>query len=873
MRKLGLWLGVVSLWITASGCAVGGSTGVNQTPGMTVSQQALSFGSVTVGSTATKSVTVSNTGNANLTISQVSVSGNGFSTSGLTPGLAVAPNTSATVAINFAPSAVGSSAGSLTITSSASTSPSVLPLSATGVTAATPTVSVTPTNLVFGNVNVGTSGTQSIAIQNTGSANLVVNSASVSGTGYTVSGMSAPVTVAPGGSTALAVSFTPSSTGTAAGNVSLSSNAQASPAAVALTGNGVSTASQPLTITQGALPQATVGQSYSATLQASGGKPGYTWSLASGQMPAGLTLAASGQVSGTPQTAGQSSVTVAVTDSSSPTPQTATISTTVIVGPAPLQISTTTLPNATVGTLFLALLAATGGKPPYQWSAASGSLPAGLTLGASSGQITGTPAQASSSSVSLEVTDASSATASATVPLTVDAGSSSGAQQAGCGSPDGLTLYDQSACGNVGDPYEGNGAPKTTSGTDAKGNSYLISGCVTNIAPKAATDVYTLTANIGSNAAAICLGESFQSSYPATINLAGFTMTGQLNIQTNADGGWIILNGTINCSLPSGCYYFYPQSTTWTTQSRAHHLTVHNSQAGSRDLYVEWDSGTSTYSGCLVRVDHVTLNPVVSAGRSYGISFVGGGPKTTGCFQADHNMITLPSDPNANAIQGISGYYVTLTAQYNYINNNDFIGGANGGDSYRAILCDGEGQAVIAPGPCLVTNNYINTQNSRAFRDRFYTNYTVQYNYFDHVRNDGRVGAVHIGEPDSGLDNDIGTVQNNTFVMQDGKSVYVANAVGPAISSNTVVCDTTNGCAAGSLFGFVDVLSEGGNPPPGSPSATFQNNAPSISLLPSAQIIVCDGVTTCSFNAGVKASATITNSGTASGGGLITIKQ
>jgi hypothetical protein len=856
MRKLALWLGVVSLWITASGCAVGGSTGVNQTPGMTLSQQALSFGSVTVGSTATKSVTLSNTGNANLTISQVSVSGNGFSSSGLTPGLAVAPNTSATVAINFAPSAAGSSAGSLTISSSASTSPSVLPLSATGVTAATPTVSVTPANLAFGNVNVGTSGTQSITIQNTGTANLVVNSASVSGTGYTVSGMSAPLTVAPGGSTALAVSFTPSNTGTAAGNVALSSNAQASPAAVALTGNGVSTASQPLTITQGALPQATTGQPYSATLQASGGKPSYTWSLASGQLPAGLTLAASGVASGTPQAPGQSNVTVAVTDSSSPTPQTATMSATVTVGAAPLQISTTNLPSATVGTLFLALLAATGGTPPYQWSAASGSLPAGLTLGASSGQITGTPTQASSSSVPLEVTDASSATASASVPLTVDAGSSSGPQQAGCGSPDGLTRYDQSTCGNVGDPYEGNGAPK---------NPTLITACG-SFSPTAG-QVYQVSQNIGSDPTAVCINFGFTGN-PYTLNLNGYTVTGQ--IKDNGGFGRTILNGTINCSVPdgsnTGCINYYPQTAKASAQSRFHHLTVHNSTAGSRDIYAEWDGGTTAYSGCQLRIDHVTLNPVVSGGRSYGISFVGSGARSPGCFQADHNMITMPSDPNANAIQGIVGYYMAMTAQYNYINNNNFVGGTNGGDSYRAILCDGEGQAVIAPGPCLVTNNYIDAENSRAFRDRFYANYNVQYNYFDHIRFDNRYGAIHIGEPDSGLDNDIGTVQNNTFVLQDGKAVYVAQTVGPVISNNTAVCDTTNGCAPRSLFGNADTL----NTTVGATDATWNNN-PSIANIALAvpQILVCDGSTNCTFNAGVKAASTVCNSGTPGGGGNI----
>ncbi len=676
-----------------------------------------------------------------------------------------------------------------------------------------------------------------------------------------------PATVAAGGSRALTVSFTPSSAGTDAGNVSLATNASASPS-VTMSGTGVTAATQPLTITQGALPAGTAGQAYSATLQASGGKPGYTWSLAAGQLPTGLSLAASGVVSGTPQAAGQSNVTVEVSDSSTPTPQTVTMAATVSVGAPALQISSTTLPSATVGTLFLALLAATGGTPPYQWSAATGSLPAGLTLDAASGQITGTPTQAGTDSLSLQVTDANSAAASATVPLTVAAGASNGPTQAGCGSPDGLTLYDQSTCGNVGDPYEGNGAPKTTSGKDGSGNSYLISSCLTTGLSPNNGDVYTLTANIGSDPTAVCLNFGF-TGHSYTLNLNGYTVTGQ--IRDNGGFGRTILNGTINCSVPdngnTGCINYYAQTPTASAQSRFHHLTVHNSTAGSRDIYVEWDSGTSTYSGCQVRIDHVTLNPVVSSGRSYGISFSGGGAKIGGCFQADHNMITMPSDPNANAIQGIVGYYVALNAQYNYINNNNFVGGANGGDSYRAILCDGEGATVMAPGPCTVTNNYIDVENSRAFRDRFYTNYNVQYNYFDHVRFGNRYGAIHIGEPDSGLDNDAGTVQNNTFVMQDGKAVYVAQAVGPVISNNTVVCDTTNGCAPISLFGFVDIL----NATVGVTNATWNNN-PSIAnvALPTPQILVCNGSTNCTNNAGVKAASTVCNSGTPGGGGTIT---
>ena len=72
----------------------------------------------------------------------------------------------------------------------------------------------------------------------------------------------------------------------------------------------------PLTITSGSpLPNGTVATSYSYAMSASGGKPPYTWSLAGGALPAGLSLSSSGQIGGTPTAAGSSSFTIKVTDS------------------------------------------------------------------------------------------------------------------------------------------------------------------------------------------------------------------------------------------------------------------------------------------------------------------------------------------------------------------------------------------------------------------------------------------------------------------------------------------------------------------------------------------------------------------------------
>jgi hypothetical protein len=73
--------------------------------------------------------------------------------------------------------------------------------------------------------------------------------------------------------------------------------------------------SAPLTITTSTLPNGTLGVSYSQTLVATGGTVPYTWSSISGILPSGLTLNASGVISGTPTTiTGPISITYKVTD-------------------------------------------------------------------------------------------------------------------------------------------------------------------------------------------------------------------------------------------------------------------------------------------------------------------------------------------------------------------------------------------------------------------------------------------------------------------------------------------------------------------------------------------------------------------------------
>jgi hypothetical protein len=90
-----------------------------------------------------------------------------------------------------------------------------------------------------------------------------------------------------------------------------------------------------------------------------------------------------------------------------------------VPGPLPLVINTSSLPEAVKSTAYSTTLSASGGATPYTWSLATGTLPAGLTLAAGSGTISGTPTTTGTSTFTVKVTDASSPAQAVTKQLTI----------------------------------------------------------------------------------------------------------------------------------------------------------------------------------------------------------------------------------------------------------------------------------------------------------------------------------------------------------------------------------------------------------------------------------------------------------------------
>jgi Putative Ig domain len=180
------------------------------------------------------------------------------------------------------------------------------------------------------------------------------------------------------------------------------------------------TATVPLTLVVAAgviiqtssLVPAAVGVNYSQTLVGSGGKTPYAWSVSAGSLPPGMALdPASGIISGTPTAGGVFPFTITLTDA---TPVQATAALTINV----LGITTTSLPDAAIGTAYSQTLQAAGGVPPLTWALASGTLPAGLTLNASTGTISGTPTTSGSSTFTVSASYTPPSVAAVRPPVT-----------------------------------------------------------------------------------------------------------------------------------------------------------------------------------------------------------------------------------------------------------------------------------------------------------------------------------------------------------------------------------------------------------------------------------------------------------------------
>ena len=189
-------LGIVSVVSTASNSpAVVSLSGTGVTLLLSATPATLSFGNVTVGSSSSQTVTLTNTGTGSVTVSQATVAGAGFSISGLSLPLTLTAGQSANFIAIFAPTTAGSASGSVSVASTATNSPAVVSLLGAGVTLL---LSANPSSTNFGNIVLGSSSTLPVILTNTGTGSVTISQAIVTRMGFSISGLSLPLSLTAG---------------------------------------------------------------------------------------------------------------------------------------------------------------------------------------------------------------------------------------------------------------------------------------------------------------------------------------------------------------------------------------------------------------------------------------------------------------------------------------------------------------------------------------------------------------------------------------------------------------------------------------------------------------------------------------------------
>jgi hypothetical protein len=263
--------------------------------------------------------------------------------------------------------------------------PGGLSLSPAGTISGTPTKTGNSKFTVEVKDLLGSSDTQALSIEIDPAVSITTTSlpAAIAGVAYSdslsASGGTAPFqwSVASG---SLPPGITLSSGGVLSGTPS---SAGSFPFTVALKDADGATDMQALTLTVAAavsiatasLPGGTVGVAYSQVLVAAGGTGAYTWSVSAGTLPPGLTLSASGTITGTPTRAGAAYFTVVAASGGSRATKPLAIA--VVSG---LTVTTASpIASGTVGAAYSQTFTAQGGTPPYTFQL-SGTLPAGLSF-------------------------------------------------------------------------------------------------------------------------------------------------------------------------------------------------------------------------------------------------------------------------------------------------------------------------------------------------------------------------------------------------------------------------------------------------------------------------------------------------------------
>lgn len=451
----------------------------------------------------------------------------------------------------------------------------------------------------------------------------------------------------------------------------------------------------------GALPAATVGANYSASVSASGAAAPYSFAVTSGALPAGLALASDGTLSGTPTQAGDFSFTVTGTDATAAGaggPYAASAAYTLHVGAATVTIGPVSLPAASFGAAYSQTLTASGGVATYGYAVTSGALPAGLTL--TGGLLSGSPTVTGTFNFTITATDSATGTgapftgsrsyslvvAGPTVsvgPGTLSAGAVGVAYSAAISASGGVAPYSYAVTAGALPPGVTLAADGALSGAPTSGGVYNVTITATDSAggsgPFTGSQAYVLTINAPtvalapSSLPAGALGVSYSQtvsasggvtpySYAVTAGalpagLSFSTATGAISGSPTAAGTF---NFTITATDSAGGAGPYTASQSYSLTIAAPTLTLSPSTVTGGQVGVIY-SQTFSASGGVGPYSYAVSAGALPAGLGLSSSgVVSGTPTAPGSFNVTITATDASTGAGPYAVS--SGYTLVITA-------------------------------------------------------------------------------------------------------------------------------------------------------------------------------------------------------------------
>ena len=488
-----------------------------------------------------------------------------------------------------------------------------------------------------------------------------------------------------------------SGTPTASGASSFTVRATDTNGAVGARAYSVTMANPPVVVNPATLPGGAVGASYNQIVSATGGTGGgYTFSVSAGSLGAGLALnAATGVISGTPTTAGARNFTIRAQDSgggSGTRAYSITINAAIAVSPA-------SLPGGTVSVGYSQSVTASGGSGTFTYTISAGTLPAGLTLNASNGLVSGTPTIAGPNSFTMRATDGNGASGSRAYSVTITAApiviNPATLPAATVGLAYGQTI---SATGGTGAKTFAVTAGSLPSGLSLNASTGAITGTPTS----AATFNFTITATdtvaaTGSRAYSITVSPAAALSI-APASLPATTQGFAYSQPVTASGGTAPYSYAVTAgSLPTGLSLNTATGAIAGTSSAAGSFNFTITATGSFGA-----TGSRAYTvfvNASIAVNPASL-PATTQGVAYSqsVSSTGG----TGAVTFAVSAGSLPAGVSLNAASGAITGTPSAAGTFNFtITGTDTLGAA-GSRGYTIVIA-----AALVVNPATLPNGTV----------------------------------------------------------------------------------------------------------------------------------------------------------------------